>query len=91
MFATDAVRSVLVLVALSAVGRDRAEGVQEPGRDFRLRLRHWFERVEADPDVATEDERKEVKELLGILDDMVVLADKAWDGIQSWPELTDEF
>ena len=74
----------LGLVALCIVGRDRAED-KVPGQDFRQRLRHWLERMEADPQFLTDSERMVFDRIVDMLLRRIEITDVHWDDFQSWP------
>ena len=82
----EALQMFMGLVALSVVSRDRAEGLPA-GQDFRHRIRHWWERLEADPNAMTDLERTDVEKLLRMLEKRVVVSERRWDDLQSWPDL----
>ena len=82
----EALQMFMGLVALSVVSRDRAEGLPA-GQDFRHRLRHWRERLEADPHAMTALEQTDIEKLLRMLEKRLVISDQSWDELQSWPDL----
>ena len=87
MTPTDvAIRLFLGLVALSTVGRDKALG-SVPAKDFRLRLRHWQERLQADVHALTDDERILFEKLIRLLDRRLDITVENWDTLQAWPNL----
>ena len=54
------------LVALAIVGRDQETG-SIPAQDFRLRFRHWEERLQADKHAMTAQEQIAVEKLVQML------------------------
>ena len=77
----------LGIVALSIVGRDRADKVV-PGQDFGLRLRLWKEKFEIDPKALTAEERIVIAKLVEMLMHRIEVSNTHWDMMQSWFPLT---
>lgn len=85
----EALQSFLGLVASAIVSRDRADESESPGQDFRQRLLHWQERLEADRHALTAAQRIDVERLAQMLVRRIERADQYWDVLQSWPDLHD--
>ena len=74
------------LVALAIVGRDQETG-SVPAQDFRLRFRHWEERLQADKHAMTAQEQIAVEKLVQMLMSCLDIATENWDALRSWPNL----
>ena len=74
------------LVALAIVGRDREAG-SVPAQDFRLRFRHWEERLQADKHAMTTQEQIVVEKLVQMLMRGLDITTENWDVLRSWPDL----
>ena len=72
----------LGLVAIAIVGRDKETG-DIPAQDFRLRFRHWEERLQADKYAITKQEQIEVERLVRMLMRRLDIATENWDTIRS--------
>ena len=74
------------LVAIAIVGRDQETG-SIPAQDFRLRFRHWEERLQADKHAMTNQEQIVVEKLVQMLMCRLDIATENWDVLRSWPDL----
>ena len=75
----------LGLVALAIVGRDQETG-NIPAQDFRLRFRHWEERLQADKHAMTNQEQIVVEKLVQMLMRRLDITTENWDVLRSWPD-----
>ena len=77
------------LVAIPIVGRDQETG-SISAQDFRLRFRHWEERLQADKHAMTNQEQIVVEKLVQMLMRRLDIATENWDVLRSWPDLHEE-